>query len=151
MVVGPTRTARTSGAAIPRMIGAGIGTKMRIRSLSTKPPARSTLYSVFAGLDTWNEVPDGEVGAVVQEWHFNHIHGLAHHPDPEKPGNAVWFALIEIEGKEPIVSRVYTSGIVRIGAIRRELTLSEIANHLGWEREPEGLLSAWEGEETEWY
>lgn len=124
---------------------------MKIRSLSTKSPARSTLYTGFDGLDIWNEVPDGEVGTVVQEWHFKHIHGFAYHPDPEKPGNSIWFALIEIEGKDPIISRIYTSGIVRIGAIRRELTLSEIATHLGWEKDPEELLSEWEGEETEWH
>lgn len=63
----------------------------------------------------------------------------------------VYFALMETEGFEPWVSRIYYSGIWRKGGVLPPAgpTLMDIAKQLGWTAAPEKLLEeGWECEET---
>lgn len=67
------------------------------------------------------------------------------------------FALIEVVGEpEPYISRIFHSGLYRRGGVRRhvspELRLREIAQKLGWKKDPAELLaSGWDGEEDNWH
>src|SRR3990172_8268581 len=58
------------------------------------------------------------------------------------------FALIEVEDYEPVVSRIYSTGIWRMGGVKPYgMTLNNIACELGWKHATEDLLKPWEGEE----
>lgn len=61
----------------------------------------------------------------------------------------VFFALVEVEGFEPVVSKIISHGIWRRGGVkpRKQVTLAEIAEALGWEHDPKKLLETWDGEE----
>jgi hypothetical protein len=61
----------------------------------------------------------------------------------------IHFALVEVEGNEPLVSRIFAHGIWRKGGVKsRNPTLQEIADKLGWRHPPEELIGTWEGEEA---
>lgn len=61
----------------------------------------------------------------------------------------IYFALIEVEGEEPVVSRIFSYGIWRgTGRVATGPTIEEIADKLGWTHPPKDLLGEWDGEET---
>lgn len=61
----------------------------------------------------------------------------------------VKFALIEVEGHEPVVSRLFEQRIWRRAGVRKQdLTLQDIARRLGWSHPAADLLAdGWDGEE----
>ncbi len=73
-------------------------------------------------------------------------------PDPNKPAAHVHLALIEVEGIETLISRVFTSCIGRKGGVHGGgPTLEQVAKELGWTGDPQELFSedGWEGVESE--
>ena len=99
----------------------------------------------------WTDVRADSPEMAANEFHDRNYRGtLWHVPDPDLPGTRIYFALVEVDGHEPTISRIYWSGIVRTGGVRRRLTLAEIAKQLGWAHPPEELLSpGLDGEEME--
>jgi hypothetical protein len=67
-------------------------------------------------------------------------------------GHIVLFALVEVEGHETLISRVFSHGIHRRGGVKSNTpTLADIARELGWTGPPEELLDeddGWTGVET---
>lgn len=74
------------------------------------------------------------------------IHHVIRHPDERRED--VRFALIEVEGHEAVVTRMFSKGICRRGGIRNDGPgLPAIAQQFGWTHPPEELLGTdWEGE-----
>ncbi len=69
--------------------------------------------------------------------------------EPGDKQHLVFFALIEVEGEEAMVSRIFEYAIWRGGGVKgREITLKEIADALGWTHDPNDLLGEWDNEET---
>lgn len=67
------------------------------------------------------------------------------------PGDKIAFARVEVEGHGDMVARVFWTGLVRRGGVRRDrpLTLAEIATALRWTGEVNELVAdGWECEET---
>lgn len=75
-------------------------------------------------------------------------------PDEKKAGSRVYFALVEVEGHGEMVSRIFTSEILRRGGVksnRPPVTLADVAQALGWGRDPQELVaSGWDGETEDW-
>ena len=99
----------------------------------------------------WTDVTADSPELAANEFHSWSEGTLWYVPDPDRPAARVYFALVEVEGHGVWVSRLYRSGILRVGAARRMPTLDEIAKQLGWTHPPEGLLSpGWDGEGMEY-
>lgn len=63
-------------------------------------------------------------------------------------GPYVHFALVEVQGHQSVVARVFETGIFRKGRAST-MSLAYLANQLGWAYPPEQLLEeGWEGEES---
>jgi len=62
----------------------------------------------------------------------------------------IGFARIEVEGHGEMVSKVYHHGIWRKGGVktRAPMTLTMVAEALGYDEDPSTLLDEWPGEET---
>jgi hypothetical protein len=102
----------------------------------------------------WKEIEAETPLEALQEFHAREVPsgyaGFCHRVEEDGRMHKVYFALIEVEGHEPVISRIYQYGIWRKGAVRSAPpTLREIAKALGWAHPPSELLDEdWEGEET---
>lgn len=73
-----------------------------------------------------------------------------------RPGDSVSLAVVEVEGHEPVISRVFKAGIVRRGGVKPkgpsfDQRLAEVAALLGWTKDPRELIApGWEGENEKW-
>jgi hypothetical protein len=69
-------------------------------------------------------------------------------------GSYAHFVLYEVENAESLdqfIGRWFTKGITRKGGFKSDpQTLRQIAELLGWTKDPNELLTKWEGEEDEW-
>lgn len=67
-------------------------------------------------------------------------------------GEQIYFSVVEVEGERSTIVRTYSRGITRRGGVKRpprkEDTLEGIAEILGWEQDPAGLLEPWDLEES---
>lgn len=115
--------------------------KYRVRFLLPKP-------------GEWRDVEAKSVEDAIGVFHVDQPDSESlkfQHDKPEGGRELVFFALVEVEGHEPLVSRVFQTGIWRSGGVRRHqgLTLADIARALGYTHPPETLLEdGWDGEET---
>jgi hypothetical protein len=70
-------------------------------------------------------------------------------------GSYAHFVLYEVENGESLdqfIGRWFTKGITRKGGFKSgPQTLKQLAEILGWTKDPNDLLTKWEGEEDEWY
>lgn len=91
--------------------------------------------------------------AAALEFHNqNPCEGYKHviYKDEGRSREEVHFALVEVEGHEPIVTRIFSTGIWRKGnpKLSTNPTLEEIAKKLGWTHDPQELLGDdWDLEE----
>lgn len=101
----------------------------------------------------WVNITAESSAAAAQTFHYKvdpEYRSLCfHHVLPTGGHENVKFALIEVEGHEPVVSRLFCSGIWRKGRrSKQEITLNDIASELGWTHPIEDLLSSgWDCEE----
>jgi hypothetical protein len=104
----------------------------------------------------WFEVEATSPEDAAQEVHLRggRSDSVVYTPSEALPGNKLWFARIEVEGHEPVVSRIYSSGIVRRGGVcsrRTHPSIADVARAIGWEYAPEELLAeGWIGESEAW-
>jgi len=98
---------------------------------------------------SWIGIEANSPGEAANEFHCTHMAGTISYR-PENGSEGVSFALVEVEDHGDFVSRMYYLGIGRAGGVRRpQPTLKQIAEMLGWERDPEELLEpGWLYEET---
>ena len=100
-------------------------------------------------LSEWFEVEADSPGAAIQTLHSVKECGISYRHDlGDGSAEYITFALMEVDGQE-LVSRMYHQGIRRQGR-RNYPTLQQLAQQLGFERDPASLLSEWEEEQTEW-
>jgi hypothetical protein len=105
------------------------------------------------------EIEAETIEGAAEEFHFNYNSNIF----PRYPSysisntfdsSAVNFMLVEVDGEE-FVSRFYSNKIWRKGGVKDpksfEQKLKEIADGLGWKKDPNDLVSEdWPGEEKEW-
>jgi hypothetical protein len=103
----------------------------------------------------WFDVEAQTSDEALREFHFREVNcksgygGIRKRVEDEDGMHLVFFALIEVEGEEAKVSRIFEYGIWRCGGVKsKEITLKEIADALGWTHDPEDLLGEWDNEET---
>lgn len=113
-------------------------------------------------ISDWVEVEATSAEEAVADLHFyamdrDGFHFSAYAEEtPQGEMLQINFACMQAEGHEEVVSRVYHSGIHRKGgvkALRPPLPqrLTELANKLGWTKDPMLLISpGWIGESSEW-
>lgn len=103
----------------------------------------------------WRDIEAEDYTDAVIEYHYRMT------PDREgrglgynfSPGNTVYFARVECEGHGELIARTFWKGIVRAGGVKPAhiRTLRDIADAVGWEDDPEGLIAdGWDREESEW-
>jgi hypothetical protein len=101
----------------------------------------------------WKEIEAESHTEAGNEFHFRND-GIKHyHWAVESDGTryTVDFLMIEVEGFGEFISRVFNYGIWRKGGVKRRNapTLKDIADALGWTKNPQALLEeGWDGEET---
>lgn len=98
----------------------------------------------------WSSVEADSPELAANEFHSRDERSwsIAYVPDESNPGARVHFARIEVDGHGELVSRIFTSGIIRRGGVRSRPSLTDVAKAVGWERNPNELLEVgWEGEE----
>ena len=101
-------------------------------------------------LSEWFEVEEDSPGAAVQSLHSAEGGGIRYRHDlGDGKSERITFALIETEGHGELVSRMYYQGIIRQGRAGSPPTLAQIAQTLGFERDPNTLLDKWD-KEGEW-
>jgi hypothetical protein len=103
----------------------------------------------------WFEIEAESPEAAANDFHSDYLHEVESLRLRMEKGSGHYFinfALVEVEGHGEMVSRVYHYGIWRRGAKRPEpplkKRLTEIAQKLGWKRDPKELIvEGWDGEE----
>ena len=95
----------------------------------------------------WSSIEADSPEGAASELHFrdgtrtSSPHSCTYVPNPDKPCARIFFARIEIEGHQELVSRCYSSSIGRRGGVRQPReTLEEVACAVGWERPPSELV-----------
>ena len=106
---------------------------------------------------SWEDVSASSPEDAAQKHHDRHRDiSVKFCPDPDKGGSRIHFARIEVEGHGDMVSRLYTSGIIRKGGVKNPflrplITIEGVVKAIGWQKPPAELLEpGWDGEETEW-
>ena len=106
----------------------------------------------------WHEIEEGSPEDAAQEFHSRcsppHplIRGIPnvhykHYPTPDSRIDH-YFVCVEVEGHGEVVSKMLFSCIWRKGGVNRHpTTIQDVARQLGWTRNPQELLEAWEGED----
>jgi hypothetical protein len=109
----------------------------------------------------WQAVEGATPEEAANEFHYRRdldgiVLYLSDAGEPWRPGDSVSLALVEVEGHEPWMSRIFRSGLVRRGGIKlRDRTfdqkLAGVAKQLGWTGDPRELIApGWEGENESW-
>lgn len=106
----------------------------------------------------WTDVQADSFEEAANDFHIRLGDGirfqLYENETPDGQRMTIYFACIEVEGHEEVVSRFYHHAIYRRGGVRPRLgTLKErlevLAKQLGWTHDPAQLIEPdWEGEET---
>lgn len=104
-------------------------------------------------LSEWFEIEEETADRAANEFHVqksDYFKNLSYWMPTEDGGQEViHFAMIEVEGHKPVISRYYYRGIYRKGGVRpNQPTLVQIAEQLHWKADPKELIEPWEGEET---
>lgn len=108
---------------------------------------------------SWCDVEASSPEDAAQTHHDRRLRSdsIVYVPDEKEAGNRVYFALVEVEGHGEMVSRIFTSEILRRGGVKSKcqpVTLSPltgVAQALGWGRDPQELVaSGWDGETEDW-
>lgn len=106
----------------------------------------------------WIEVEESNPGRAANEFHnqreFIGLRWNRIKPDGSRR-DTITFAVIEVEGHGEFISRLIKAGLYRGGGVKRPQNskepLKELANKLGWTKDPNELLTdGWDEEESEW-
>lgn len=91
----------------------------------------------------------------AQEYFFSRdTSGIAYCRDDLDNGRThptVWFGRVAVADHGELIARTFRHGLTRRGAVKRgtSITLTHIAKEIGWEGDPDELISeGWELEET---
>jgi hypothetical protein len=99
----------------------------------------------------WFRVEADSPEEAANTFHFDRGGGLSYrHELEDGKVEYVYFALVETEGFEPVVSRIFWQGIRRVGRFGHGPTLEDIAKALDYTHHPSTLMDDWEYEENEW-
>ena len=104
----------------------------------------------------WSTVEADSPEDAAQEFHFrdgdksSSPHSIAYVPDEQRPGARIFFARVEVDGHGELVSRCYSSAILRRGGVKpQRVTLEAVARAVGWEHDPADLVDeGWDREES---
>lgn len=100
----------------------------------------------------WFEISAGTPAEAAQDYFYdNDESGIVFWHNIPQGREQIRFAVIEVENYGKFVCRVYRSGIWRTIMKQKPERLREIADKLGWKRDPHELIeSGWDHESINW-